>query len=96
MEDPENCNSLSFEVILNIKKYGEVLAKNILEKFLETNDIKEKNMKKDIKKYLKGLFHLIFKEINQFESIPLTYGKLFKKIRKMIFTRLELNDQAKN
>ena len=96
MEDPENCNSLSFEVILNIKKYGEVLAKNILEKFLETNDIEEKNMKKDIKKYLKGLFHLIFKEINQFESIPLTYGKLFKKIRKMIFTRLELNDQAKN
>lgn len=96
MEDPENCSSVSYEVKLNITKYGEVLANNIYGKFLETNDIEEKNLKKHMKKYIKPLFHMIFKEINEFENMPLTYGKLFKKVRKIILSKLEINDQGKN
>ena len=39
---------------------------------------------------------MIFKEINEFENMPLTYGKLFKKVRKIILSKLEINDQGKN
>ena len=87
MEDPDNSSSISFELNLNIKKYGEFLANNILEKYLENYDLEESQLKKDFKKHMKGLFHIIFREINKFENIPLTYGKLFKKIRKMILNK---------
>ena len=95
MEDPDNSSSISFELNLNIKKYGEFLANNILEKYLENYDLEESQLKKDFKKHIKGLFHIIFREINKFENIPLTYGKLFKKIRKMILNKLGLIEQAK-
>ena len=95
MEDPDNSSSISFELNLNIKKYGEFLANNILEKYLENYDLEESQLKKDFKKHIKGLFHIIFREINKFENIPLTYGKLFKKIRKMILNKLGLTEQAK-
>ena len=96
MEDPDNSSSITFELNLNIKKYGEFLANNILEKYLENYDLEENQLKKDFKKHMKGLFHIIFREINKFENIPLTYGKLFKKIRKMILNKLGLTEQAKN
>ena len=95
LEDPDNSSSISFELNLNIKKYGEFLANNILEKYLENYDLEESQLKKDFKKHIKGLFHIIFREINKFENIPLTYGKLFKKIRKMILNKLGLIEQAK-
>ena len=95
LEDPDNSSSISFELNLNIKKYGEFLANNILEKYLENYDLEESQLKKDFKKHMKGLFHIIFREINKFENIPLTYGKLFKKIRKMILNKLGLIEQAK-
>ena len=96
MEDPDNSSSISFELMLNIKKYGEFIANNILQKYLENYDLEESQLKKDFKKHMKGLFHIIFREINKFENIPLTYGKLFKKIRKMILNKLGMTEQAKN
>ena len=96
MEYPDNCTAMTFELDLNIKKYGEVMAENILQKYLENSDLEENQLKKDFKLHMKPLFHLIFREINAFENIPLTYGKLFKKIRKMILTKIGLNEQAKN
>ena len=71
MEDPDNSSSITFELNLNIKKYGEFLANNILEKYLENYDLEENQLKKDFKKHMKGLFHIIFREINKFENIPL-------------------------
>ena len=96
MEDPDNSSSITFELMLNIKKYGEFIANNILQKYLENYDLEESQLKKDFKKHMKGLFHIIFREINKFENIPLTYGKLFKKIRKMILNKLGMTEQAKN
>ena len=96
MDDPNNCISIAFELNLNIKKYGEAVAEKILQKFLENYDLEEAQLKKDFKKYIKALFHSIFREISKFESIPLTYGKLFKKVRKIILKKLELTDQVNN
>ena len=96
MDDPNNCISIAFELNLNIKKYGEAIAEKILQKFLENYDLEEAQLKKDFKKYIKALFHSIFREISKFESIPLTYGKLFKKVRKIILKKLELTDQVNN
>jgi V8-like Glu-specific endopeptidase len=91
MQDSECTTSMAFELMLNIKKYGEVMSNNILQKFLENYDLEESQLKKDFeKKYMKPLFHSIFAEISPFENIHPTYGKLFKKIRKMILSKLEL------
>ena len=66
MEDLNNSYSISFELNLNIKRYGEFLTDNILEKHLENYDIEESQLKKDFKKHMKGLFH---REINKFEIL---------------------------
>ena len=93
LEDPENVNKVSFELMLNIKKYGEFMSNNILLKFLENYDLEESQLKKDFeKKYMKALFHSIFAEINCFDNIHPTYGKLFKKIRKTILMKLGLSE----
>ena len=93
MDDP-NCISVAFELNLNIKKYGETIAEKILQKFLENYDLEESQLKHDFKKYIKALFHSIFREISKFESIPLTYGKLFKKVRKIILKKLGITEQV--
>lgn len=93
MQDCESneTTSMAFELMLNIKKYGEEMSNNILQKFLENYDLEESQLKKDFeKKYMKPLFHSIFAEISPFENIQPTYGKLFKKIRKMILNKLQL------
>jgi len=92
MSDPEACEKMSFELMLNIKKYGEFLSNNIIQKFLENYDLEESQLKKDFDKHMKALFHSIFAEINSFENVHPTYGKLFKKIRKMILFKLEFVD----
>jgi V8-like Glu-specific endopeptidase len=90
MQDSENCQTMNFELMLNIKKYGENMSNKILQKFLENYDLEESQLKKDFeKKYMKQLFHSIFAEIASFENIHPTYGKLFKKIRKTILKKLD-------
>lgn len=96
MDDPVNCTSIAFELGLNIKNYGESIAEKILNKFLENYDLELNQLKQDFKKHMKALFHSIFIEISLFESIPLTYGKLFKKVRKIILKKLGMNEQAKH
>lgn len=91
MSDPETCEKMSFELMLNIKKYGEFLSNNIIQKFLENYDLEESQLKKDFDKHMKAMFHSIFAEINSFENVHPTYGKLFKKIRKTILSKLGLN-----
>lgn len=92
MEDPEEQIAISFELMLNIKKYGEIMSEKILQKYLENYDLEINQMKKDFeKKHMKALFHSIFAEINGFDCVQLTYGKLFKKIRKTILTKLGFN-----
>jgi V8-like Glu-specific endopeptidase len=86
----DECSSKSFELMLNIKKYGEITSNNILQKFLENYDLEEKQLKADFNKYTKALFHSIFSEIHSFELIHPTYGKLFKKIRKTILVKLNI------
>ena len=63
MEELNNSYSISFELNLNIKRYGEFLTNNILEKYLENIEIEESQLKKDFKKHMKELFHIIFREI---------------------------------
>ena len=95
IEDPNNY-SISFELLLNVKKYGEYLANIILEKYKENYDLEEEQLIKDFKtKHMKKLFHIIFREINNFENLTTTYGKLFKKIRKIILNKLGFNEQYK-
>jgi hypothetical protein len=92
IEDAENTLTISFELMLNIKKYGEFMSNNILQKFLENYDLEESQLKKDFeKKHMKTLFHSIFSEINSFDNILPTYGKLFKKIRKTILLKLGMS-----
>jgi V8-like Glu-specific endopeptidase len=86
----EECSSKSFELMLNIKKYGEIMSNNILQKFLENYDLEEKQLRTDFNKYTKALFHSIFAEIHSFETVHPTYGKLFKKIRKTILAKLNI------
>ena len=96
IEDPNKCYSISFELLLNVKKYGEYLANIILEKYKENYDLEEEQLIKDFKtKHMKKLFHIIFREINNFENLTTTYGKLFKKIRKIILNKLGFNEQYK-
>lgn len=92
MEDPENVNVISFELMLNIKKYGEFISNNIIQKYLENYDLEINKLKQDFKKHLKALFHTIFAEINSFDNIHPTYGKLFKKIRKTILLQLGVTE----
>ena len=66
MEDLNNSSSISFELNLIIKRYGEFLTNNILEKYLENYDIEESQLKKNFKKHMKELFH---REINKFEIL---------------------------
>jgi len=95
MED-QDLNKMSFELMLNIKKYGEVMSNNILQKFLENYDLEESQLKKDFeKKHMKTLFHAIFSEINSFDTVHPTYGKLFKKIRKTILMKIGLMTDSK-
>ena len=95
IEDPKNCYSISFEILLNIKKYGEYLANIILEKYKENYDLDEEKLIKDFKtKHMKKLFHIIFREINPFENLNIIYGKLFKKIRKIILNKLGFNENV--
>jgi len=92
----EESPNISFELMLNIKKYGEVMSNNILQKFLENYDLEENQLKKDLeKKYLKALFHTIFAEINSFDNVHPTYGKLFKKIRKTILLKIGIQNEIK-
>ncbi len=91
MQDSENCQTMKFELMLNIKKYGEIMSNKIIQKFLENYDLEESQLKKDFeKKYMKPLFHSIFAEISSFENTNPTYGKLFKKIRKTILKKLDI------
>jgi hypothetical protein len=82
---------MRLELMLNIKKYGEFMSNNIIQKFLENYDLEEKQLKTDFQKYMKKLFHSMFQEITPFENILPTYGKLFKKIRKMILSKLGIH-----
>jgi hypothetical protein len=82
---------LTLELMLNIKKYGEFMSNTIIQKFLENYDLEEKQLKTDFQKYMKKLFHSIFQEITSFENNLPTYGKLFKKIRKMILSKLGIH-----
>jgi len=78
-----------YEVMVNFKKYGELLANKIFQKFLENYDLEIDQLKKDfIRKYSKKLFQAIFSEINNFENVYPTYGKLFKKIRDEILKKV--------
>ena len=58
--------------------------------FSDFPQLKYKDSEDFEKKYMKPLFHSIFAEISPFENIQPTYGKLFKKIRKMILNKLQL------
>lgn len=91
MDNVDDQISISFELMLNIKKYGEYMSDKILNKFMENYDLELSQLKAEFKnKYMKPLFHSIFAEINMFDSSHLTYGKLFKKIRKTILTKLDI------
>lgn len=95
IDDPVNSLSESFELMLNIKVYGEHMGNIILHKFLETYDLEKKQVKTQNKKYLKMLFNMIFREISMFENIPLIHGKLFKKIRTIILKKLDIENGNK-
>ena len=67
--ESDNTPLLIYEVMLNFKKYGELLAKKIFDKFLENYDLELEHLQKDfIKKYSKKLFQAIFAEINSFKN----------------------------
>ena len=91
-EDDENDNKdkISFELMINMKKYGEYLANKIVNDLITEKGVVEAEVKQSRKKYIKDLFGRIFKEIEALTEYPVTYGKLFKKIRKKILLRLEL------
>ena len=61
-----------------------------LDDFIKEKGVVEAEVKQSRKKYIKDLFGRIFKEIEALTEYPVTYGKLFKKIRKKILLRLEL------
>lgn len=92
IDDPINSLSESFELMLNIKVYGEYIGNMILHKFLETYDLEKKKVKIQSKKYLKMLFNMIFREISMFENMPLIHGKLFKKIRTIVLKKLNIEN----
>lgn len=83
-------NKITFEVGINIKKYGEYLAKKILNKFLLKNKITEEELIENFKDYTKEIFSSIFEEISFLGKNILDYGLLFKKIRKNILLQLKL------
>ena len=88
-EDPEKVFYMIFDLELNIEKYAKDVSDSLLKTFLDDYGLEEEELKKDFTKHMKNLFHTIFREIKVFEPQPLTYGKLFQKIRERILTKLE-------
>ncbi len=81
---------IEYEIMLNYKKYGELIAIKIFDKFMESYDLEIDELKHDFeKKYSRKMFLAIFAEINSYENIYPMYGKLFKKVRKTILRKIE-------
>ena len=55
-EDDENDNKISFELMINMKKYGEYLANKIVNDFIKEKGVVEAEVKQSRKKYIKDLF----------------------------------------
>ena len=91
-----NCFYLNFELLINIKLYGEVMATKILLKFLENYDIEEKQLKKlnTSNKLIKKLFSNVFSELSNFTSMRALYGRLFTKIKYLILKKLEIEENS--
>jgi len=89
-----NCFYLNFELLINIKLYGEVMAKKVILKFLENYDLEEKQLKKlsTSNKLIKKLFSNVFSELSMFSSMRSLYGRLFKKIKHLILKKLEIEE----
>lgn len=83
-------NKITFEVGINIKKYGEHLAKKILNNFLLKNKITDEELVVNFKEYTKEIFSSVFEEISFLDKNIVNYGLLFKKIRKNILLQLKI------
>ncbi len=78
-------SSLEFELALNVKKYGEYVAKKAFLKFLETYGLEiDKFQKYFEKRYSKKFYQMIFAEVKIFENVYPIYGQLFNKIKETV------------
>ncbi len=89
LENEDSIN-LEFELMLNIKKYGEMIAKKLYDKFLSSYFVEKDEFKRLFeKKYSKKYFQLVFLEISMFENIYPLYGLLFNKIKQVIMVLVQ-------
>ena len=86
----KNIKNLIFIIKINMKKYGEFLAEKILNKYLIDKNTNINLIKNNINEHKKEIFNSIFFEIKNFINYSFLYGKIFKKIRKVILTKLDI------
>ena len=87
----EEVFSAYFNVEINMK-YGDLLGKKVLDKYMENYDVELYEIKNEFKEcHMKALYDSIFDEIVIFSDVYPVYGKLFNKIRSYILNKLELN-----
>ena len=86
----KNIKKLIFIIKINMKKYGEFLAEKILNKYLIDKNTNINLIKNNINEHKKEIFNSIFFEIKNFINYSFLYGNIFKKIRKVILTKLDI------